>query len=91
MKGGSYGYAFIISDGNVFKLTTDVGEADGASILRRNNPKNIVWVYNVYKIVDTENNMSFYGIIEENIENKPKEIFYSSRSTVRAQETRDPS
>ncbi len=77
LKGGSYGYAFIISDGNVFKLTTDVGEADGASILRRNNPKNIVWVYNVYKIVDTENNMSFYGIIEENIENKPKEIFYS--------------
>lgn len=72
--GGSNGFAFDIG-GKIFKITSDVGEADAASKLMRVNPVRIAIVYNLYKIVDTEKNMSFFGMIEQHIEDKPVEKF----------------
>jgi len=76
LGGGSNGFAFDIGNGKVFKISTDIGEADAASKLLREKPVRIATVYNLYKIVDTEKNLSYFGIIEENIENKPKDLFF---------------
>jgi len=73
--GGSNGFAFDIGNDKIFKITADVGEADAAMKLMRVNPVRIAVVYNLYKIVDTEKNMSFFAIIEQNIEDKPVEKF----------------
>lgn len=73
--GGSNGYAFDIGNDRVFKITTDVGEADAASKIMRSQPKRIAKVYGLYKIVDAEKNMSYFGMIEQNVENKPVDEF----------------
>jgi hypothetical protein len=77
LGGGSNGFAYDIGDGKVFKISADVGEADAASKLLRENPVYIAKVYNLYKIVDTEKNLSYFGIIEENVQDKRKETFRS--------------
>lgn len=71
LGGGSNGFAFDIGNNKVFKISSDVGEADAAAKLLRANPKFIAKVYNLYKIVDTEKNLSYFGIIEQNIVDKP--------------------
>jgi len=75
LGGGSNGFAYDIGDGKVFKISADVGEADAASKLLRENPVYIAKVYNLYKIVDTEKNLSYFGIIEENIQDKQRAKF----------------
>lgn len=77
LGGGSNGFAYDIGDGKVFKISADVGEADAASKLLRENPVYIAKVYNLYKIIDTEKNLSYFGIIEENVQDKRKETFRS--------------
>ena len=72
---GSNGFAFDIGDTKIFKLSTDISEADAASKLMRVKPIHIAIVYNLYKIVDTEKNLSFFGIIERHITDKPIEKF----------------
>ena len=73
---GAFGFAFELDDNQILKITTDVSEADSATKLMRTHPKYIADVFNLYKIVDTENNNApFYGIIEENIINKPLNEF----------------
>ena len=73
--GGANGFAYEINPELVMKLTADVSEADAASNLLRGRPKYIAQVYNLYKIVDTETNMAYYAIMEENIDDKPLEKF----------------
>lgn len=73
--GGANGFAFEINNNLVMKLTADISEADAASNLLRGRPKYIAIVFNLYKIVDTETNMAYYAIMEENINDKPLERF----------------
>ena len=75
LGGGANGFAYEINDNLVLKLTSDVSEADAASKLMRGRPKNIAEIYNLYKVHDTETNQSFFAILQENINEKPKERF----------------
>lgn len=75
LGGGSNGFAFDIGGGKILKISADIGEADAAAKLLRANPKYIAKVYNLYKIFDSEKNLSFYSIIEENVEDKPVDKF----------------
>jgi hypothetical protein len=80
---GAFGYAFELNNNEVLKITTDISEADSASKLIRAHPKYIADVYNLYKIVDTEkNDVTFYGIIQENIVNKPVNEFLKYDSII---------
>ena len=71
LGGGGFGHAFEINDNVILKITSDMGEADAASRLIRANPTYLGDVYNLYKIYDSEQNKSFYAILEENIQDKP--------------------
>ena len=74
---GGFGYAYELDSENVFKITTDVSEADSATKVMRGHPKYIADVFGLYKIIDSENSdASFYGILQENITNKPTQEFY---------------
>jgi len=75
LGGGSNGFAFLTEDGNVFKVSADVSEGDAAAKLMRVQPITIAKVYNIYKIFDTDTNLSFIGIVEEYIEDKPENLF----------------
>jgi hypothetical protein len=75
MAGSTGGHVFDIGDTKILKLTTDISEADAAAKLIRVKPIHIAIVYNIYKIVDTEKNKSFFGIIERNIIDKPVQQF----------------
>ena len=74
---GANGIAYEIDNERIFKLTTDVGEADAASKLIRAKPQYLAKVFGLYKIVDTENEkqLSAFAIIQENIQDKPKSRF----------------
>lgn len=82
--GGANGYAFALNNNVVLKLTADVSEADAGLIIMHHKPKTIAAVYNVYKIVDTEKNQSFFAILQENIVNKPIEKFRRFEQVVEA-------
>jgi len=73
LGGGGNGFAYEINDNLVMKLTTDISEADAASKLMRGRPKNIAEIYNLYKVLDTETDKSFFAIMQENINDKPIE------------------
>ena len=73
--GGSNGFAFDIGDTKIFKLSADISEADAATKLIRVKPTHLAIVYNLYKIVDTEKNQAFFGIIERHITDKPLQQF----------------
>lgn len=75
LGGGANGFAFAIDNNTVLKITEDISEADAAFKLLRAEPKYIAHIYNLYKLYDTEKNLSFYLILEENIVNKPVEKF----------------
>ena len=75
LGGGSNGFAFDIGDLKVFKISADISEGDAAFKLLRVRPTRIAIVYNLYKIVDTEKNLSFFGIIEQHIVDKPMDKF----------------
>ena len=74
--GGSNGFAFDIGDTKIFKLSADISEADAATKLIRVKPTHLAIVYNLYKIVDTEKNQAFFGIIEQHILDKPIQQFH---------------
>ena len=75
LGGGGYGEAYAINDNKVLKLTTDACEVDAGGKINRAKPKTLAYVYNIYKIIDTEQNMAVYALIEDNITNKPNEEF----------------
>lgn len=70
-KPGSHGYAYKISEDVIFKLTADKSEAHAASKLIRLDSKYIAKVYDLFKIYDTEKNIAVFGILQENISDKP--------------------
>ncbi len=72
---GDNGYAFEVNNNTVLKITSDIVEADASMKLLRAKPQFIVNIYNIYKIVDTEKNLAFFAILQENIIDKPKEKF----------------
>ena len=73
--GGGNGFAYEINDNLVMKLTTDVSEADAASKLMRGRPVRIATIFNLYKVVDTDEDKSVYVIMQENVQDKPLEKF----------------
>ena len=75
MGGGGNGFAYEINDNLVMKLTTDVSEADAASRLMRGRPVHIATIFNLYKVIDTEEDKSIYVIMQENVNDKPLEKF----------------
>jgi tRNA nucleotidyltransferase/poly(A) polymerase/GNAT superfamily N-acetyltransferase len=76
LGGGGFGYAYLINGNKVLKITTDVSEVDAGLKIKRAKPQALVAVYNIYKIVDAENNTSTYALIEEHIANKPIDEFF---------------
>ena len=71
LGGGANGFAYEINDNLVMKLTTDISEADAASRLMRGRPKNISEIYNLYKVIDNNEEKAIYVIMQENINDKP--------------------
>lgn len=77
LGGEGNGIAFRLNDGRVLKVTTDVCEADaGIKISRVRQPKTIGAVYNVYKIIDTEQKTGAYVLIEEFIDGQNPSEFH---------------
>lgn len=73
---GSNGHAFQINDKVVLKITANISEADSAfKVMRHGPPKYLAIIYKIYKVVDTEKNLAFFAILQENIQDKPKEKF----------------
>lgn len=75
--GGSYGHAYKVGEDQLFKITTDPSEADAALKIRSFRPKHIASVYNVWKIVDTDENKYYYGILSEFVDDKRPDYFHS--------------
>ena len=75
LGGGSKGRAFLINDNLVMKITSDVSEADAGFKIMRNHPKTLAEVFEIYKLIDTETKYSFFVLFEENIKDKPTELF----------------
>lgn len=75
LGGGGYGYAYLINDNKVLKLTTDTCEVDAGAKTNSAKPKTLVYVYKLYKIRDTEKNLSLYALIEDHIADKPLNEF----------------
>lgn len=75
LGGGGFGHAFEINDNLILKITSDMGEADAGLRLTRANPKHLGKVFNVYKVFDTQENKSYFALLEENINDKPIERF----------------
>ena len=73
--GGANGFAYAVDNNTILKLTSDISEAEAALIIMRYKPKTLANVYHVYKIVDTETNKAYFAILEENIVNKPMDLF----------------
>ena len=76
LGGGGYGHAYLINDNKILKLTTDVCEVDAGMKIQRTKPQALVTIYNVYKVIDREKNISIYALIEEHIVNKPIDEFF---------------
>ena len=75
IKGGSYGFAYIINGNKILKITTDASEVDSSLKIQRAKPKTLVSVYSIYKIIDNEKNIAVYALIEDYIINKPVKEF----------------
>jgi 2'-5' RNA ligase len=76
LSSGSNGHAFQINDNVVLKITANVSEADSAfKVMKYGPPKYLTAIYKIYKVVDTEKNLAFFVILQENILDKPKEKF----------------
>jgi len=73
---GSKGAAFELGNDVVMKITSDVSEADAAFKTMRNKPQTIADMYEVYKVVDTEKNLAFFVLLQENIQDKPLKLFW---------------
>lgn len=72
---GSNGHAFL-SGNVVLKITSNLSEAESAfKIIKHGPPRYLADVYKVYKIVDSENNLSFFVTVQEFIANRPKAKF----------------
>ena len=72
---GGYGFAYDI--GNlVLKITSDRAEADSGIKIKNYKPNNVVNIYNVLKLIDTETGKAFYALIMDNVENKPEKVFF---------------
>lgn len=69
--GGGNGFAYLINNDVVMKLTSDISEADAASKTMRGNPKYIADIHNLYKVIDTDTNQAFFVVMQENIKDKP--------------------
>lgn len=80
--GGSNGFAFDLDTETLLKITADVSEADAGIKTMMETPKFIAKVFKVYKIVDTEKNLAFFGILQENIQNKPVDDFIKYNNTI---------
>jgi tRNA nucleotidyltransferase/poly(A) polymerase len=76
LDSGSNGHAFELDENVVLKITSNISEADSAfKILRHGPPTYLATMYKIYKIIDTENNLAFFAIFQENIQDKPKDKF----------------
>lgn len=73
--GGANGFAFELDNTRIMKITSDIGEADAAFKIFRERVKYVASVYNLYKVVDTEQNRAYFVIIQENVKDKPLEKF----------------
>lgn len=82
LGGGGYGYAYELDNDYVFKITTDVSEVDAAFKIMRAEPKHIAKIYRVYKIIDSDKNLAFFGLLVENINNKPVDLFRKYRNII---------
>ena len=71
LDGGSNGHAFTINDNVLLKITADKSEADAAGRLINEQPKYIAKIYSFYKIIDTIKQLAFFGILQENVKDKP--------------------
>jgi len=76
LAGGSNGHAFTINNNTILKITADVSEADAGVKILRENPKYLAKIYSIYKIVDTEKNLTFFAILQENVVDKPISEFH---------------
>ena len=76
IKGGSFGVAFRIGEDKVLKITTDVCEADAGAIIHRAKPKTLAYVFEVYKVIDTEQDKAVYALVEVYIPDRPKDEFW---------------
>ena len=70
--GGDNGYAYLIGD-KVLKITTDACEVVSGLKIQQVRPKTLAYVEKIYKIFDTEANISVYGLIEDYVADKPKD------------------
>jgi len=75
LGGGALGFAFEINSNQILKLTSDSSEADSALKIMKSNPKHLAKTSNVYKIFDSENNLSYFALLQENVLNKPIDNF----------------
>jgi len=79
---GSKGSAFQMNDNLVMKITSDISEADAAFKTMRNKPKTLADIYEVYKVVDTEKNLAFFVLFQENIKDKPTQLFWQYNNLI---------
>ncbi len=76
LGGGSYGHAFKLDENTVLKITSSTSEAEIGFKLMVNGPATyLVNIFDIYKIVDSENNKAYFALIEEFIPDRPKELF----------------
>jgi hypothetical protein len=75
LGGGSLGFAFEINPNLVLKITTDPSEADSALKIMKSNPKHLAKTSNVYKIYDSQKDLSYFALLQENVPNKPVDNF----------------
>lgn len=84
MGGGGYGYAYQINNNRVLKITTDACEVDAGGKIHQAKPKTLAYVFNMYKVFDSEKNITVYALIEEYIADKPNEEFLRYKEIINA-------
>ncbi len=84
LDGGANGYAFTVNNNVIFKLTADKSEADAAGKLLNEEPKYISKIYSFYKVIDTEKQLAFFAILQENILDKPRAEFFKYMANIDA-------
>lgn len=68
---GSWGDAFLLSNGNVLKITKDKTEAQSAAYLKG---KNLKYVYHVFDVFKFKNTSKIYFIVQERLSKLSKDL-----------------
>lgn len=82
LGGGAWGKAYEINNEIVLKVTSDIAEADAAVKTIVGNPQYLAKIFKIYKVIDTEVNKAFFAITQENIKDKPTQLFYKYNDTI---------